>query len=148
MDFPLINRDLFFPLRVAHGLFNFTVMLLFFYTARYGLQIRRARRQGGARPIPAIKRHRKLGPILAGLAPIGFFAGLILVFLDTGNILQYPAHLVVGAILVGLIGTTFLVSRKIRGVAASPLRLAHFLLGITILTLYLVQVYLGLGAML
>lgn len=148
MEYPLISKELLTPLRLGHGLFNFSLVLLFFYTARFGLLIRRARQKGAPRPVAAIRRHRKLGPILAGLGLLGFAAGLILVLLDTGNILKYPAHLAVGACLVALLLATFLVSRKITGPAASPFRQVHFLLGVAILALYLLEVLLGLGVLL
>jgi hypothetical protein len=148
MEYPLISKELLPPLRLAHGLFNFSVVVLFFYTARFGLVIRRARQRGESRPAAAIRRHRKLGPILAVLGALGFSAGLILVLLDTGNILKYPSHLLVGVIIVSLLLATFLVSRKITGAEASPLRQAHFLLGLAILSLYVVQVFLGLGVLL
>ncbi|MFN2365788.1 MAG: DUF4079 family protein [Desulfurivibrionaceae bacterium] len=148
MDYPLIGKELLPPLRLAHGLFNIAVALMFFYTARFGLKIRRARRQGAARPAAVIRRHRKLGPILAVLGFLGYLVGLTLVLLDSGNILQYPAHLSVGTIIVALLLTTFLVSRKISGTEASPFRRVHFLLGLAILSLYVVQVFLGLGVLL
>lgn len=148
MEYPLISKELLFPLQLAHGLFNFLVGLLFFYTGSLGLLIRRARQKGTLRPTATVKRHRKLGPILAGLGALGFCAGLTLVLIDTGNILKYPAHLAVGVVLVSLLLTTFLVSRKIIGTGASPFRQAHFLLGLTILSLYLLQVILGLGVLL
>jgi len=148
MEFPLISRELLFPLRLAHGLFNFSVMLLFFYTASLGLRIRHARTKGLDRPMATVKRHRKLGPVLACVGALGFFAGITLVFIDTGNILKYPAHLIVGAILVGLLATTFLISRKIKGIEASSWRQVHFFLGLSILSLYLLEVFLGLGVLL
>jgi hypothetical protein len=103
---------------------------------------------GESRPTAAIRRHRGLGPILAGLGALGFTFGLTLILLDTGNILKYPHHLLVGVIIVTLLLTTWLVSRKIIGTGASPFREAHFLLGITILALYVVEVLLGLGVLL
>jgi len=148
MQFPLISEKLLPPLRLAHGLFNFSVMLMFFYTARFGLQIRRARLKGEKRSPFAIKRHRKLGPILAILGGLGFCAGLTLVLLDTGNIIKYPAHLTVGATIVSLLLATFLVSRKITGTGPSPYRQVHFLLGLAILSCYVVEVILGLGVLL
>jgi hypothetical protein len=148
MEYPLISKELLTPLRLAHGLFNFTLMLLFFYTARFGLLIRRARRQGTPRPATPIRLHRKLGPILASLGAMGFGAGITLVLIDTGNILKYPAHLLVGTILITLLLTTFLVSRKITGPEASLSREVHFRLGLSILALYLLEVLLGLGVLL
>lgn len=147
MEYPLISRELLADLRIVHGLFNFAVVLLFFYTARYGLMIRRSRKNGVPMPVAAVIRHRTLGPILALLGGLGFAAGLTLVWLDTGNLLKYPAHLLTGAAIVTLILTTFLVSRKIRG-PNSPYRDTHFRLGVAILTLYVLEVFLGLGVLL
>ena len=148
MEYPLINKELLSYLRLGHGLFNFSIVLLFFYTARLGLLIRRSRNSGSERPAATIRRHRKLGPILAGLGVLGFGAGITLILVDTGNILKYPAHLLVGMIIVALLLATFLVSRKIAGPEASPSRQAHFLLGLAILSLYLLEVILGLGVLL
>jgi hypothetical protein len=148
MEYPLISKELLLPLRLGHGLFNFSVMLMFFYIARFGLVIRRARQKGEPRPIEAIKRHRKLGPILAILGTLGFGAGITLVLLDTGDILKYPAHLTVGVIIVTLLLATYLISRKITGQDPSPFRQAHFYLGLAILSFYVVEVFLGLGVLL
>lgn len=148
MEYPLISKGLLPPLRLAHGLFNFLVVLLFFYSASLGLRIRRARRNNGPRPGDAIRYHRKLGPILTVLGVMGFGAGLTLVLLDTGDFLKYPAHLLVGAVIVTLLLITFLVARKIVGPQASPWRQGHFLLGLAILSLYLVEILLGLGGLL
>ncbi len=87
MDYPQIDRQLLSYLRLAHGLFNTTVMALIFYHGRLGLAIRRARCAGLPLPFPLIRRHRKGGPILAGLGLTGFLIGLTLVLLDTGNVL-------------------------------------------------------------
>ncbi|MDR9500488.1 MAG: DUF4079 family protein [Desulfurivibrionaceae bacterium] len=148
MEYPLISRELLPWLRLGHGLFNLVVAGLFFYTARFGLQIRRSRQQDAARPAAAIRRHRKLGPILAILGALGYGAGLTLVLLHSGDIFHHPVHLLVGTLIVFLLLATFLVSRKIAGPEATSFRQAHFLLGITILSLYLVQIFLGLGILL
>ena len=49
-----------------------------------------------------------------------------------------------GLIITFSLITTYLISKRISG-AESPLRTPHFILGIGILVLYLVQVFLGLG---
>ncbi len=147
MQYPLIDRQLLSNLRLVHGAYNTAVMLLFLYHGRLGLAIRRARMSQAPLPFPAIKRHRKMGPILTILGGLGFCIGLTLVLLDTGNIFEYPAHFFVGASLLILLVTTFLISRKIKG-PDSPLRTPHFILGIAILCLYLVEAFLGIGVLL
>ncbi len=147
MQYPLIDRQLLSNLRLAHGAYNTAVTLLFLYHGRLGLSIRRARMSQAPLPFPAIKRHRKMGPVLTILGGLGFCIGLTLVLLDTGNILEYPAHFFVGAALLSLIVTTFLISRKIKG-QDSPLRTPHFILGLAILSLYLIEVFLGIGVLL
>ena len=147
MQFPLISRELIAILKLVHGLFNLTVMLLFFYHARNGLLIRRARTGKTPLPIQAIKRHRKMGPILAILGGTGFFAGLTLVMLDTGKVFKYPPHLIVGSSIVLMLFLTYRVSRKIAGPSAQQ-RDLHYRLGLAILALYLVNVFLGVGVLL
>jgi len=147
MQFPLISRELIAIFKLVHGLFNMTVLLLFFYHARNGLLIRRARRGKTPLPVTAIKRHRRMGPVLALLGGAGFSAGLILVMLDSGKILQYPPHLFVGAAIVLLLFSSYRVSRKIAGPSA-PQRDLHYRLGLAILALYLVNTVLGIGVLL
>lgn len=146
MEYPLLDQQLLANLRLLHGLFNFSVVLLFFYLARLGLGIRKARRTNAPLPLRAIRQHRRLGPILAALGGLGFAAGLTLVWLDTGNLLKYPAHLLVGLAIVALLLSTVLVSRRIKG-PNSPPRELHFRLGLAILSLYVLEVFLGLGVL-
>lgn len=147
MPFPLVSPELIANLRLVHGGFNLIVMLLFFYHAGNGLRIRRARRAHAPPPLLEIKRHRRLGPILAFLGATGFAAGLTLVLLDTGKILRYPLHFSVGVVILFLLFVTYRLSRKIAG-ADDPQRELHFRLGIAILVLYLVNVVLGVGVLL
>ncbi len=147
MHYPLIDRQLLSSLRFVHGGYNTIVALLFFYHASLGVRIRRARRGGGPLPFMLIKRHRKGGPLLAALGIAGFFIGFTLVMLDSGNVLQFPYHFIVGCIIVAGLVATLLLSRKIKG-PDSPYRTPHFHLGIAILVLYLVEVVLGLGVLL
>lgn len=147
MKFPLIDREIIPYLRLGHGIFNFSVAVMFYYTAYLGLRIRRARRAKEPLPVAAIRRHRRLGPRLAVLGGLGFVSGLTLVFLDAGNMLKYPDHFSVGTSIATLLLITFLVAGKIKG-KDSPFRTPHFLLGLTLLTLYLVEVVLGLGVLL
>lgn len=147
MHFPLISKDVLSDLRVAHGLYNLIVVLLFFYQGSLGFRIRRARKAHRPLPFPAIRRHRRGGPFLAGSAVFGFLFGLVLILLDTGNILEYPAHFLVGCLLVLAIILTVFLSNRIKG-QQSPYRDRHFAIGVLILCTYPVQVFLGLGALL
>jgi hypothetical protein len=147
MEYPLIDKQLLSWLRLMHGAFNSAVMLLFFYQGWLGITIRRARESRGPLPFSVIKRHRTLGPVLAVLAGLGFLAGLTLVLLNTGNVLEYPPHFSAGLVLVVLIIAAYKISRNIKG-PDSPYRTPHFILGIAVLCLYLVQVFLGIGVLL
>ena len=147
MQFPLISRELIAMFKLAHGLFNLSLLLLFIYHARNGLLIRRARTAKTSLPLQAIKKHRRMGPLLAMLGAAGFSAGLILVMLDTGNIFTYPLHLLVGLAILLLLFFTYRVSKAIAGPSA-PARDLHYRLGLVILALYLVNVVLGIGALL
>ena len=147
MQYPLLDRQVLSSLRLVHGGFNTLVMLLFFYHGRLGITIRRARRAHGPLPFAVIKRHRAIGPVLAVLGGLGFLAGLTLVLLDTGNVLEYPVHLFTGAVLMVLLITTYRISRDIKG-PDSPYRTPHFFIGIAILCIYIVEVFLGLGVLL
>jgi hypothetical protein len=147
MQYPLIDKHLLSSLRLVHGGFNSFVMVLFFYHAHLGMAIRRARKANAPLPFPVIKRHRKGGPVLAGLGIVGFFIGFTLVMLDSGRVLAFPAHFLVGCAIVLCLITTFVLSRKIKG-PNSPYRTPHFTLGIAILCLYLTEAVLGLGVLL
>jgi hypothetical protein len=146
MHYPLIDRQLFPPLRLVHGGYNFTVVLLFLYHGWLGIRIRRARKAHGPLPFPAIKRHRKGGPVLAVMGVLGFFIGFTLVMLHTGNVLEYPLHFLVACMIVLLIVSTVIVSVRIKG-QESPYRTPHFVIGVTILTLYVIEVFLGIGVL-
>jgi len=143
----MISKQILANLRLLHGLYNIIIALLFFYQGWLGLAIRRQRKAGKSSGITSVKRHRKLGPVIAILSITGLFSGIILALIDKGNILEYPLHLVAGVILVLFILTSYSISKKIRG-RDSPYRTPHFILGITILSLYLLQLFLGLGVLL
>jgi hypothetical protein len=147
MQYPLIDRQLLSSLRFVHGGFNTLVLLLFFYHARLGITIRRARKAHGPLPFPVIKRHRKGGPVLAALGIVGFCIGFTLVMLDSGRVLEFPSHFLVGCTIVLCLIATFILSRKIKG-PDSPYRTPHFYLGISILCLYVIEAVLGLGVLL
>jgi hypothetical protein len=142
----MMSKEIIASLRLVHGGFNTILCVLFSYQGSLGIRIRKGRKEG----VPAFKktiRHRKLGPVLATLGILGFFAGLTLVLFDKGHVLEYPLHFFNGMVLAVLIFSTFMISRKIRG-ADSSLRTPHFIIGIIILALYVVQVVLGLGILL
>jgi hypothetical protein len=88
-----------------------------------------------------------MGPVLTVMGATGFFIGLTLVVLRTGNVLEYPPHLFTGLAIVVLLFTTWAVSRKIKG-PDSPYRKPHFILGVAVLCLYVIEVFLGLGVLL
>jgi hypothetical protein len=146
MQYPLIDRHLLASLRLVHGSYNLMVAATFFYHGWLGIAIRRARKSKAALPFATIKRHRKTGPFLAAMGGLGFLIGLTLVLLDTGNVLQYPAHFLTGCTIVFCLLSTFLISRKIKG-PDSPYRTPHFALGVAILCLYIIEVLLGLGVL-
>ena len=75
-------------------------MLLFFHQGWVGMTIRRQRLRGGEVPLTSRKRHRRTGPVLAVMGVLGFFAGLTLVMVDEGNLLEYPLHLFVGSAII------------------------------------------------
>ena len=144
MQYPLIDRQLLADLRPVHGVYNTIVMLLFLYQGWLGLRIRRDRRVRAPLPVPVVKRHRRMGPVLAILGGIGFLEGLTLVLLDTGRVLDFPPHLFTGLTIVVLLIATYKISRDIKG-PDSPYRTPHFILGVAILCLYLANVVIGLG---
>lgn len=139
----MIDRTTIADLKLLHGSYNFLVMLLFLYQGWVGLRIRKSRR-AGKQDFNLTKRHRKTGPFLAFLGPLGYLAGATLVYVDKGRLIEYPLHFVTGSVLTLSIAATYLISRKIKG-QDSPWRTPHSLIGIAILCLYLIQVSIGLG---
>lgn len=134
-------------LKILHGSFNTIVGLLFLYQGSLGLRIRKERKAGEQRNAAVIKRHRSGGPIYAVLGVAGYLAGIGLVYIDKGNLWVYPYHLLTGSVIALLIMTTFVISRKI-GDSESPWRTPHFVIGLFILFLYLLQIYIGLNILL
>ncbi len=139
----MIDRQTLAYLRLLHGSYNAFVMFLFFYQGLLGLRIRKDRKTGG-RATKSIKRHRKMGPVIAVLGVAGFLAGVVLVYIDKGHLLEYPLHFLTGLSIALSITATFFVSRKIKGIEL-PWRVLHFRLGILIVSLYSIQIFLGLG---
>jgi hypothetical protein len=147
MQYPLIDRQLLADLRLAHGIYNALVVLLFLWQGWLGLRIRRDRRAHVPQSLPVIKRHRRAGPVLALMGGFGFLTGLTLVLLDTGNVLEHKTHFFTGFSIVVLLITTYRISRDIKG-PDSPYRTSHFVLGLAIICLYCINVFLGIGALL
>jgi peptidoglycan/LPS O-acetylase OafA/YrhL len=133
-------------LKILHGSYNTLVMFLFFYQGFIGWKIRRERIQGKTRDFSLIRKHRKAGPIFAILGVLGFLIGLVLVFIDKGHLLQYPIHFTFGLLLVFLIGLVYFISRKIKG-PESPIRTPHFIMGLSLLVIYILQVFIGLDVL-
>lgn len=140
----LIGKEIVPWLRLVHGAYNSAVLLLFFRQAWLGFTIRRMRKMKAPLPLDAVKRHRKRGPVLTALGVIGFFAGLTVVTLDERNYLEYWHHLFNGLAIVLLLLVTYRLSKRIKG-PDSPYRTPHFVIGILILYLYLVEAFLGIG---
>ncbi len=137
------DRQTIYYLKLIHGSYNSVMMLLFFYQGFLGLRIRK-QRQAGIRTPLTIKRHRKMGPVLVLFGVAGYFAGVVLAYADGGHLVKYPMHFISGSLLASSIITTFFISRRIKGIE-SPWRVPHFKLGIAIISLYLVQTFLGIG---
>jgi hypothetical protein len=140
-------RQLIPYLALGHGLFNLLVFGLLIRQGWLGLSIRKARQNGAPRPIAAIRSHRRTGPVVAILGGTGFLAGMILVLFDKGRLIEYPLHFTTGSMIVLVLCTLYLLSRRITGVD-SPYRNPHAGLGLLLLILYLIQAFLGLGILL
>jgi len=138
-----MTKEIITYMKLFHGSYNTIIVTLFIYQGTLGLRIRHSE----DRPVHIIKRHRKTGPVAVVLGITGFVGGMIIVFLDQGRIFKYPLHYINGLLIVCLLITTYLISRKIKG--PEPYwRTRHFAVGIAIIILYLLQVFLGLGVLL
>ncbi|MHB8054867.1 MAG: DUF4079 family protein [Candidatus Aminicenantales bacterium] len=131
----------------VHGFYNVIVGIFLFYQGWIGLKIRRARRAASAFPLASIKRHRKIGPYLPFLASAGFLVGLLLIALGHLPLLAFPLHFFLGVSIVFLLFVQKKLGLRIRG-PQSPLRKVHFLLGIFILAVYVIQAFIGLSLLL
>jgi FtsH-binding integral membrane protein len=131
--------------KVAHGCFNTLLALVFLYQAWMGLTIRRGRKRGEPQ-IKAKRRHRRLGPFLVFLGILGFCLGLLLVYIDTGRVWEYPPHLVVGSLIVLFLLGQYAVSKRIKG-SASSWRTPHLAIGVGIICLYVLQIVIGVGVL-
>lgn len=143
----MISKGTISYLKLAHGLYNTIIVSLFIYHGWLGLKIRKGRKAGSLQLFKTIKRHRRNGPPLVIVGVLGFCAGVILVYIDKGNVFKYPRHLVNGLFIALSINITLFISTKINGTSPSW-RTCHFLLGLFIVCLYLLQVWLGLNILL
>jgi len=143
----MIDKEFIVYFKIAHGFFNLCMMALFSYQGWMGYLIRQARTSALPTPIDAIRRHRKAGPVLALWGGMGFVAGIVVVLLDKGRIFEYPLHLLSGSLIAAVIGSLYIVSRRITG-PEPHFRNIHFGLGMCLLALYVIQVLLGLGILL
>ena len=138
----MINRLTTSYLRYAHGLYNVIIILLFLYQGWLGLKIRRDRVLDRLPAVKIVKKHRRFGPALSILGITGFFSGLIVLYLDIGFFYIFIPHFIAGLIISILIATSYLFSRKIKGID-SFWRTAHFVTGVALISLYFIQALLG-----
>jgi hypothetical protein len=131
-------------LKLTHGSFNLLMMFLFIYQWSLGLSIRKKRIAGEQPEAMVIRKHRSNGPIFVIVGCFGYFAGISIVYIDKGKIIQYPLHLIAGSLIAISLVLTYLISKKIR-VTKSLYRTFHFMLSILIVSLYIIQVFLGLS---
>ena len=143
----MVDKELIAYFKLAHGFFNLCMMALFSYQGWIGFMIRQARTSGAPVPFDMVRRHRKAGPWFALWGVMGYFAGIIVVLLDKGRVLEFPLHFLGGTLLAAVIVSVYTVSRRITGPDARY-RNIHFVLGLVLLALYVVQIMLGLGILL
>lgn len=139
----MLEKQTIANLRLVHGLFNLCVFVFCLYQARLGWKIRKGR-QASAPDIAYIKKHRRFGPFLALFGISGFFAGVVLILIDKGRVMEYPLHFICGLSIASGLTAMFLISRKITA-ADTTWRNIHFRLGLALVCLYVFQVFLGLG---
>lgn len=135
-----MSKEIIEYMKLFHGTYNMTIMVLIMYQGMLGLKIRKSE----APPVQIIKWHRKIGPVAVVLGSAGFCAGLFITFLDVGHIFKYPLHFINGFLLISALITTYLISKKIKG-PDKLWRNRHFAIGILIIVLYIVQVLLGIS---
>jgi hypothetical protein len=139
----MVDKQVIPYLRIAHGTFNTLVMLLFIYQGFLGLKIRKMRLLKQPPPLSTVKKHREMGPVLTFLGVAGFGVGLTLVYLHFGRFFKFPLHFITGSAIALLILGAYFVSRKIKG-PDSKWRTPHFVIGVSIICLYVLQAFLGL----
>jgi hypothetical protein len=143
----MVDKELIAYFKLAHGFFNLCMMALFCYQAWLGYLIRQARTSGKPMPFEAVRKHRKAGPAFALWGVMGYIAGIVVVLLDKGRVFEYPLHFMTGSAIAVVIASLYTVSRRITAKEISA-RNIHFILGMFLLALYVIQVLLGLGILL
>ncbi len=142
----MVDQQTIAYLKLFHGFYNTAVMVLFLCQGFFGLIIRRERK-AGIQSFKIINKHRKLGLVLTPVSIIGFLVGGIVVYLDHGYIFHYPIHFMTGLLIALSVMTTFIISKRIKGLD-DIWRDRHYVLGIMIIAIYPIQVFLGLGILL
>ncbi|MHB8844092.1 MAG: DUF4079 family protein [Nitrospirota bacterium] len=143
----MIDKEFIAYFKLAHGFFNLCMMALFCWQGWMGFMIRQARTSGALVPFDMVRRHRKAGPWFALWGVMGYVAGIIVVLLDKGRVLEFPLHFLAGSLVAAIIVSVYAVSRRITA-SDTRYRNVHFGLGLALLALYVVQVMLGLGILL
>jgi hypothetical protein len=140
-------NDLIPYLKYLHAFYSGFIALLVLYQGWIGYKVRRERIAGRPPIVKVVKRHRKMGPILALMGIAGFFAGAITVYINEGRIFEHPIHFMIGLSIAVFVSATFVISRKIRS-QDSPLRSPHFIVGLVIICLYFIQAFIGINMLL
>ncbi len=143
----MVSDGVVFALQAVHVFFSSALFIAAVYQGLLGWRIRGRRVAGVLQDFSIVKRHRRLGPILAALLPLTFLAGLSTAYLHRGLWLRFPGHFAAGTVLLAILYSTVLVSKRIRG-AQSPWRTPHFELGVLLLLAFLIQIFLGLDVLL
>lgn len=140
----MIDKEVLAYLRIVHGAFNSCVFLLFLWQGWLGVGIRRQRLSGGPLPVGLVSWHRRIGPKLALLALLGFLSGGTVALLDEGELFEHALHFTTGLIIAVAVVATFLISKQVKGLTSSW-RTRHFVAGVAVVCLYVIQLLLGLG---
>ena len=139
-----MDRSIIPSLRVAHGLYNILVFLLFLYQGWLGIRIRKERLQSRLPTAGITRRHRQFGPILSVIGFTGFISGLVVIFLDSGMLFIFRFHFTAGFVISIFIIIAYFSSRRIKG-SDSAGRTHHLAAGIILICLYFIQIFIGIA---
>lgn len=128
--------------KIFHGSFNILVILLLIYQGWLGINIMKNRTFYNLQIYKIIIRHRKFCPFLVCLGLLGFFAGIILIYIDKDHLFEYPLHFIVGLLISLSLIETFLSSKKISS-GKKDSRKIHSRFGFFTILLYIIQIILG-----